>query len=464
MTAAPSMPAVVLAPGVTSDAVIDKVAGLALNRPIGKLWLLAMAIATGLCFLLLFSILYLFYEGTGVWGINQPVAWGFAISNYVFWVAIAMGGTFISSGLLLARQHWRTSINRFAETMTLLAALNAGLYPALHLGSPWVFYYLFPYPNSMALWPQWRSPLIWDVVAIGLYLSVSASLWYVGMIPDLAMLRDRAKPRWKKMLFGLFALGWRGSSRHWKRYQVTYLLLAGLTVPVVFSVHSVTAADFATTLLPWWHETIFPPYFIGGAIFSGVAMAVLLAIPMRSVYGLRDFITDAHLNAAGKLILAGGLVVAYSYCSELWMSWYGGDLYDFFQTKNYVGGSYSWTWWVAVGCNVVVPQLLWFPRVRRNAPLMFLICVCIIVGMWTERFMILVPVLQRGHLPSLWGMYVPTIIDWTTLAGTFGFFMFGFLLFLQFLPMMSASELMELSHATHAGRRPAPEFSPAHAE
>ena len=464
MTSPQSLPAVYLAPGVTCETIVEKVGGLALQRPISKPWLLALTVASGLGGVLALSIAWLFYEGTGVWGINQPVAWGFAISNYVFWVAIAMGGTFISSALLLSRQHWRTSINRFAETMTLLAAMNAGLYPLLHLGSPWKFYYLFPYPNTMDLWPQFRSPLIWDVVAVTLYMAVSVSLWYVGMIPDLAMLRDRATRRPQKLIYGFFALGWRGSSRHWKRYQVTYLLLAGLTVPVVFSVHSVTAADFATTLLPWWHETIFPPYFIGGAIFSGVAMAVLLAIPMRFVYGLHHYITDNHLNSAGKLILAGGLVVTYSYCSEVWMSWYSGDQYDWFQTLNYFGGSYAWTWWLAVSCNAVIPQLLWFPRVRRNAAMMFMICCIILVGMWTERFMILVPVLQRGHLPSMWGFYVPTLIDWSTLAGTFGFFMFGFLLFLQFLPMMSASELMELSHATAAGKHYPTEFSPAYAE
>jgi Ni/Fe-hydrogenase subunit HybB-like protein len=463
MSASPSMPAVVLAPGATREKILDKVGGLVLHRPMTLVWLGALAMAAGGGLMLALSIAYLFYQGTGVWGINQPVAWGFAISNYVFWVAIAMGGTFISSGLLLARQHWRTSINRFAETMTLLAALNAGLYPALHLGSPWVFYYLFPYPNSMALWPQFRSPLIWDVVAIGLYLSVSISLWYVGLIPDLAMLRDRATGRRRKMIFGFFALGWRGSSRHWKRYQVTYLLLAGLTVPVVFSVHSVTAADFATTLLPWWHETILPPYFIAGAIFSGVAMAVLLAIPMRAVYGLNDFITDAHLNAAGKLILAAGLIVSYTYVAEVWASWYGGDLYEWFQTKSYFGGPYAWCWWVAVGCNGVVPQLLWFPRVRRNSFLMCVICMDILVGMWTERFMIVVPVLQKGHLPSLWGFYIPTWIDWSTFIGTIGFFAFGFLLFLRYLPIMSSSELMELSHTTGAGRHLPSEFSPAHA-
>ncbi|HEX4125066.1 MAG TPA: NrfD/PsrC family molybdoenzyme membrane anchor subunit [Tepidisphaeraceae bacterium] len=457
------MPAVVLGPGVTCDVIAERVSGLA-TRPISKTWLGLLAFATLLSLLLLASIIQLFYEGTGVWGINQPVAWGFAISNYVFWIAIAMGGTFISAGLLLARQHWRTSINRLAETMTLLAALNAGLYPLLHIGSPWVFYYLFPYPNPEAIWPQFRSPLIWDVVAVMLYLMISVALWYVSLIPDLAMMRDRVTGWWPKRIFGLFALGWRGSSRNWKRYQVAYLILAGLTVPVVFSVHSVTAADFATTLLPWWHETIFPPYFIGGAIFSGVAMAMVLAISLRSIYGLRDFITEAHLNAAGKLILASGLVVSYSYCSELWMSWYSGDPFDWFQTLNYVGGHYAWMWWVAIGCNTVVPQLLWLPRVRRNARLMFFICLSILVGMWTERYMILVPPLSMSHLPSLWGEFGPTFNDWSTFAGTIGFFFFGFLLFLQFLPMMASSELMELSHSTRAGRHPPMEFSPAHAE
>ena len=460
----PLQPAAVLGPGVTPSAVVDKVSGLVLRRGIGRVWLALRGMAAAGGLVLTASIVWLFYQGVGTWGVNQPVAWGFAISNYVFWVAIAMGGTFISSGLLLARQHWRTSINRFAETMTLLAAMNAGLYPALHLGSPWVFYYLFPYPNTYALWPQFRSPLVWDVFAIFLYLSVSASLWYVGMVPDLAMLRDRATNVWVKRAFGVAALGWRGSSRHWKRYQVTYLLLAGLTLPVVFSVHSVTSSVFAATVMPWWNETVFPIYFVGGAVFSGVAMAVLLAIPMRRVYGLRDYITDAHLNAAGKLILAGGLVVAYSYCAELWMSWYGGDPYDAFQTRVYFSGPYAWTWWVAVACNVVVPQLLWFPAVRRSAPLMMLICADVILGMWDERFMILVPVLQRGHLPTMWGFYVPTLVDWATFAGTIGFFFFGFLLFLRLLPMMSSAELMELAHATHDGRHPPTEFSPAHAE
>lgn len=464
MSTTESFPAIVLGPGITPADVADKISDLVLKRPIQPMWMAAMGLATVICFMFVASIAYLFYDGIGLWGVNIPIAWGFAISNYVFWIAIAMGGTFISAGLLLTRQHWRTSVNRFAETMTLLAALNAGIYPLLHLGSPWLFYYLVPYPNKLDLWPNFRSPLIWDVFAVSLYLSVSVALWYVGMIPDLAMLRDRATKRPAKILFGIFALGWRGSSHHWKRYQVTYVLLAALTIPVVFAVHSVTSAVFATTINPWWNESIFPIYFVSGAIFSGVAMAVVLAIPMRRIYGLRDFITDAHINAAGKLILASGLIVAYTYLSEVWMSWYSGDLFDFFQTKVYFFGSYSWTWWMAVFCNGIVPQLLWFPRIRRNSKMMMLICINIILGMWVERYMILVPVLQRNHMPTMWGFYAPTIFDWSIFVGTIGFFMFGFLLFVQFLPMMSTAELMELSHTTNHGHRPPQEFSPSHAE
>ncbi len=381
--------------GQSYTKVADKVSDIVLKRPGQLSWLMAFVITGGLVFVLAYSIGYLFWKGVGIWAIDIPVAWGFAILNYVFWIAIAMSGTFISAALLLSRQHWRTSINRFAETMTVLAIANAGLFPLLHLGSPWIFFYLFPYPNRMELWPQFRSPLIWDVFAVTIYFFASLAFWYVGMLPDLALLRDRAKGKLGKAFYGLLAAGWRGGSRTWKRQQTTYLLLAALGLPLVISVHSVTAADFAAALPRWWHETVFPPYFVGGAIFSGFAMALIIAIPLRAIYGLHDYITLKHIDNCGKLMLLAGLVVTWGYISEIWSSWYSGSVYDWYQTWNYAAGPIAWCFWLAIACNVGITQLLWFPKVRRNVPLMFFLAVLIQLGMWTERYMIVVPVLSR---------------------------------------------------------------------
>jgi Ni/Fe-hydrogenase subunit HybB-like protein len=380
----------------------------------------------------------------GIWGINIPVGWGFAIVNFVWWIGIGHAGTLISAILLLLRQQWRTSINRFAEAMTLFAVSCAGLFPVLHMGRPWLAYWLFPYPNTMGTWPQFRSPLVWDVFAVSTYATVSLLFWFVGLIPDLATLRDRSSNRAGRILYGILAMGWRGSAVHWSRYETASLLLAGLATPLVVSVHTVVSFDFAVAIIPGWHTTIFPPYFVAGAIYSGFAMVMTLAIPIRAVYKLEDFITMRHLENMAKVILATGLIVGYGYMMETFGAFYSADGFEKFMILNRMTGPYAPIYWSLITCNILMPQLLWIPRVRRSVPGLFVICLIVNVGMWLERFVIVVTSLHRDFLPSSWGMYYPTRWDWATYVGSIGLFLTLLFLFLRYLPMISIFEMRQL--------------------
>jgi molybdopterin-containing oxidoreductase family membrane subunit len=377
----------------------------------------------------------------GIFGVDIPVAWGFAIANVVWWIGIGHAGTFISAVLLLLRQKWRTSINRFAEAMTLFAVAMAGLFPILHLGRPWFFYWIAPYPDKMNLWPNWRSPLVWDFFAIAIYLTVSFLFWYVGLIPDLATLRDRATSRAKRFAYGVFALGWRGEARHWQRFEIAYLLLAGLATPLVVSVHSVISLDFAIGNTPGYHSTIFPPYFVAGALFSGFAMVLTLTIPLRRAFGLYDFITDVHLDHAGKVMLATGWLLAYGYACEIFVAFYSGDEFEISMTIDRWTGFYAPVYWSMMFCNVLVPQLLWFRRVRRNVVVLFALSLVVNLGMWMERVLIVVSSLHRDFLPSSWGLFIPSFWDWTILLGTLAAFAWLFLVFVRVLPSISISEM-----------------------
>jgi Ni/Fe-hydrogenase subunit HybB-like protein len=439
----------ILGPEHTYASVTDKISAIVLVRPYNWRWFLGLGIGSSLTLLLLVSIAVLLYRGVGIWGIDVPVMWGFAIVNFVWWIGIGHAGTLISAILLLLKQDWRTSINRFAEAMTLFAVACAGLFPLLHLGRPWLFYWLLPYPNTMGLWPQWRSPLIWDVFAVSTYATVSLLFWYVGLIPDLATLRDRSRNRWAQYIYGILAMGWRGSARHWHRYRTTYLLLAGLATPLVVSVHTIVALDFTVAILPGWHTTIFPPYFVAGAIFSGFAMVVTLSVPLRSAFGLKDYITDRHLENMAKVILATGMIVAYGYMMEAFMAWYGNNPYEkFVLLHNRPTGPYWHTYWMMLACNVLVPQLLWFPWVRASVPLLWLISILVNIGMWLERYVIVVTSLHRDFLPSSWSMYHGTFWDYSTFYGTLGLFLSLLFLFIRFLPVISITEMRELVHET----------------
>jgi molybdopterin-containing oxidoreductase family membrane subunit len=431
-------------PGYTFASITDKISAIVLTRKTPLAWYVGFAISFVLLSLLLFSIVWLLVFGVGVWGINVPVAWGFAIVNFVWWIGIGHAGTLISAILLLLHQRWRTSINRFAEAMTLFAVACAGLFPLLHLGRPWYFYWLVPYPNTMNLWPQFRSPLVWDVFAVGTYFTVSLLFWYVGLIPDLATLRDRSLSRVGRIVYGFLAMGWRGSARHWHRYEMAYLLLAGLATPLVVSVHTVVSFDFAVSILPGWHSTIFPPYFVAGAIYSGFAMVLVLAIPIRAFYGLEDFITLRHLRIMGKILLATGLLTSYGYFIEAFMGWYSDNTYDRFIQLNRMLGPYAQVYWPLLVCNVVVPQVLWLPAVRSSQLALFLVAFVVLIGMWLERYMIVVTSLSRDYLPSSWGLYSGTVWDYATFIGSIGLFLSLLFLFLRFLPMISIYEMRTL--------------------
>lgn len=409
-------------------------------------WWTGFLASFALAMVFFYGIGYLFAVGTGIWGIDIPVAWGWAITNFVWWIGIGHAGTFISAFLLLLRQEWRTSINRFAEAMTLFAAGIAALWPILHLGRPWFFYWLFPYPNSMELWPQWRSVLVWDVFAIGTYLLVSLLFWYLGLIPDLATLRDRAAKRWQQVVYGLFALGWRNDARHWARHKTAYLLMAGLATPLVISVHSIVSFDFATAHLPGWHNTVMPPFFVAGALFSGFAMVLTLAIPLRRAFGLHDFITARHLDHAAKIILVTGLLVTYGYLNEAFFAWYSGDPFHIAMMKNRFAGPYAEIYWSVIACNAVAVQALWFRRVRRHVVGLFVLSLVINVGMWLERYMIIVTTLHRDYLPAAWGMFSPTAWDWAMLIGSIGLFFALFFLFVRGLPAISLYEMRHMLH------------------
>ena len=430
----------IVAPGHTAGSVTDKISSIVFQRP-PRWWWAAFGCSFLLVLLLLHSLTKLLFTGVGIWGINVPVAWGFAIINLVWWIGIGHAGTLISAILLLLRQDWRTSINRFAEAMTLFAVACAGIYPLIHVGRPWLAYWLLPYPNTMELWPQFRSPLIWDVFAISTYATVSALFWYVGLIPDLATLRDRSIKRWKKVLFGFAAMGWRGSAVHWHNYEVAYLLLAGLATPLVVSVHSVISFDFAAGQVPGWHATIFPPYFVAGAIFAGFAMVLTLAIPLRRLFRLEDFITLRHIQNMAKVMLATGLIVAYGYMIEIFMAFYSGNQYEEFMILNRITGPYRIYWWALLVTNIVAPQAIWIKKVRMTPALIFIVAMFVNVGMWLERYVIVVTSLHRDFLPSSWGTYSGTYWDWATFIGTIGLFLALIFLFIRFLPMISIFEM-----------------------
>ena len=431
----------------TYDSATDKINGVILTKHTP----LPIFIALGICLmfagLLFMTIGKLVTTGIGIWGNNQPVAWAFDIINFVWWIGIGHAGTLISAILFLFRQEWRTSINRFAEAMTIFAVMCAGLFPLLHTGRPWMAYWLFPYPNVMDMFPQFRSPLMWDVFAVSTYFTVSALFWYTGLIPDLASLRDSAKSKVAKVITGIAAMGWRGSARHWQRYDIIYLLLAGISTPLVVSVHSIVSLDFAVSQLPGWHTTIFPPYFVAGAIYSGFAMVLTLAIPVRALFGFKDFITQRHLDAMSKVMLATGLIVLYGYAMEAFIALvYSANPHEEFLMKNRMFGPYAWSYWLLILCNGVIPQLLWLKRVRLCIPLLWVITIVINIGMWLERFVILVTTLHRDFMPSAWGMYAPTKWDIMMFLGTIGLFGTLMCLFLRFVPMIAGFELRELLH------------------
>src|SRR4051794_40551168 len=438
------IPQPTLEPGHTYASITDHISTIVLRKktPVG--WLIAFAIACGGMMLLTAAIGKLVLVGVGIWGINHPVGWGMDILNFVWWIGIGHAGTLISAILLLLRQEWRTSINRFAEAMTLFAVANAGLFPILHLGRPYLFYWLMPYPNVMALWPQWRSPLVWDVFAVSTYALSSLLFWYVGLIPDLATLRDRARNVVARVAYGMFALGWRGSAIHWQRYASAYLLLAALCTPLVVSVHTVVSFDFTIGIVPGWHSTIFPPYFVAGAILSGFAMVATLAIPLRKFYGLEDFITERHLNAMALMMLTTGSIVVYGYLLEVFFAWFSGNPFEAYVGANRAFGPYWWVFWGLLFCNGFCVQLMWFKAIRRNIAMFFVICMIVNVGMWLERYMIVITSLHRDFLVSSWGMYTGTKWDWMTYVGTLGFFAVLFLIFLRVLPVIAIAEMREL--------------------
>jgi Ni/Fe-hydrogenase subunit HybB-like protein len=397
----------------------------------------------------------LFYEGLGLWGIMIPVGWGLDIVNFVFWVGIGHAGTLISAILFLLRQRWRTSINRFAEAMTIFAVICALLFPTIHVGRVWVLYWTMPIPNQMSMWPNFRSPLMWDFFAVGTYFTVSLMFWYVGLIPDLATLRDRAKNKIKRIIFGILSMGWRGGNKQWKHYELAYLVLAAISTPLVLSVHSIVSTDFATSLIPGWHTTIFPPYFVAGAIFSGFAMVMTLSLIARKVWNLEHIITLKHLERMNIIMLVTGMMVGYSYATEFFIAWYSGNEYENFAFVNRAFGPYWWAYWIMVSCNVVVPQTFWFKKMRTSIVWMFIASILINVGMWFERFVIVVT-LSADFLPSAWGYYTPTWHDLSLMLGSFGLFFTLFLLFLRFLPMVAMSEVKAIlpqadTHAHHRG-------------
>lgn len=445
--------------GMTYSDVTGKISAIVEGKP-PKQWWIAMAVAVPLAGLLFFCLAYLVATGIGVWGNNSPVGWGWDITNFVWWIGIGHAGTLISAILFLFRQKWRTSINRAAEAMTLFAVACAAIYPLFHTGRPWrAAYWLFPMPNELLhMWQNFRSPLMWDVFAVSTYGTVSALFWYVGLIPDLATLRDRATTPVRKTIYGLLSLGWRGSATQWRHYELAYLLLAGLSTPLVLSVHSIVSFDFATSLLPGWHTTIFPPYFVAGAVFSGFAMVVTLMTLARWIYGLENLITMKHLENMCKVMLATGMIVGFAYGTEFFIAWYSANQYERFIFFNRAFGPYAWAYWSMIACNVIAPQFFWFKKFRTSIPAMFILSIFINIGMWFERFVIIATSLHRDFLPSSWGYFRPTWVDIGTYAGTFGLFLTLFLLFLRFLPAIAISEVKGVLHQQVS----APHGVPAH--
>ena len=436
----------VIKPGHTFASITDKISAIVLTQRAPRLWYVGFWISFILVMLLFYEIARLIAVGVGLFGIMIPVAWGFDIVNFVWWIGIGHAGTLISAILLLMRQKWRQSINRFAEAMTLFAVACAGLFPLIHLGRPWFFYWLLPYPSTMGVQPQFRSPLVWDVFAVSTYFTVSLLFWFLGLIPDLATLRDRARGRFPRFIYGMLAMGWRGSAIHWHRYEMAYLLLAGLATPLVVSVHTVVSFDFAVSVVPGWHSTIFPPYFVAGAIYSGFAMVLTIAIPLRKLYGLEDFITMRHLQNMGIVMLVTGMVVAYGYLMETFIAWYSGDIFERYMMFNRAFGPYGWMYWLLILFNILLPQVLWIRSVRTHSAPLFLIAVAVNIGMWLERYVIVVVSLSRDFMPSAWGMYSGTTVDYGVFAGSIGLFVFLLFLFIRFLPMISIFEMRGLVH------------------
>ena len=440
-------PAPVLSPSETYESVTSKISGIVLTKHIRRGWLLALGIGFLLLQALLLSTAYLLFKGTSIWGLNIPVGWGFAIINFVWWIGIGHAGTLISAILLLLKQHWRMAIARFSEAMTLFAVMCAGMFPLLHTGRPWLAaYWLFPYPNTMNIWPNFRSPLVWDVFAISTYFTVSLLFWYVGLVPDLATMRDRAKNRLVKVIYGILSLGWRGSAYHWHRYEVASLTLAGLATPLVVSVHTIVSFDFAVSVIPGWHTTIFPPYFVAGAVYSGFAMVLTLVIPTRAIFGLENIITMRHIHNMAKVMLATGLVVLYGYTMEAFVSWYSAAQFEQYMMMNRMTGPYAPFYWALIFCNGVVPQFLWFKSIRANLKVLFGLSLIVNVGMWLERFIIVVTSLHRDFVPSSWDMYAGTVWDWGLYIGTIGLFLTLMFVFMRVLPMISIFEVRTLQH------------------
>jgi len=434
----------VMGPGQNFNSIAKKIGDIVTMRGFKKGWVFGFLIVFLGSVMMFNTIAYLVLKGVGIWGNQIPVGWAFDIINFVWWIGIGHAGTLISAILLLLRQGWRNSINRFAEAMTLFAVACAGLFPLFHTGRPWMAYYLFPIPNTMSMWPQFRSPLMWDVFAVTTYMTVSALFWFMGLVPDFATMRDSAKKKWQRFVFGMLAMGWRGDARHWHRYETAYLLLAGLSTPLVLSVHTIVSFDFSTGIVPGWHATIFPPYFVAGAVYAGFAMVLTLAIPVRKFYGLEDFITMRHIRNCCKVMLATGLIVAYGYLMEAFFAWYSGNTFELFMMKNRMFGPYGMIYWLLILCNVLVPSLLWWKKMRDNLFVIFIISMFINVGMWLERFVIIVMSLNRDFTPSAWRFYKPTIFDFTMFFGTVGFFLTLMFLFIRFVPMIPIFEMKTL--------------------
>ncbi|MCU0342687.1 MAG: polysulfide reductase NrfD [Ignavibacterium sp.] len=419
-----------------------------------KKYFIALSISVSLLLTGAIFLAFSIYYGTGLWGNNQPVGWAFPIVNFVFWVGIGHAGTLISAILFLLRQKWRTGIARFAEAMTIFAVMCAGIFPIIHTGRPWLAGYLLPYPNQHSLWVNFTSPLVWDVFAVSTYFTVSFVFWYVGLIPDFATMRDRTVSKLKKTIYSVFSLGWRHSNRHWTHYEKSYVLLAGFATPLVLSVHTIVSFDFAVSILPGWHTTIFPPYFVAGAIFSGFAMVVTVLVFVRKIFDLQHIITMDHLEKMNKVILATGMMVGYAYAMEFFIAWYSGVQAEQFVFINRAFGPYAWAYWIMVSCNVIFPQFFWFKKIRRSIPAMMVIVILVNVGMWFERFVITVTSLSRDFLPSSWAYYKPTIVDFGILLGSFGLFFTLVILFTKSLPVVSISEVKAVADGaqpTHHG-------------
>lgn len=420
---------------------ITALVGDIVEKPTPLWWYIAFGISN-LVFGLLFAMIgYLIWKGVGVWGLNNTVGWGWAIINFVWWVGIGHAGTLISAILFLFRQGWRTAINRFAEAMTIFAVMCAGVFPAIHVGRIWVIYWIFPLPNQMQMWPNFNSPLLWDVFAVSTYFTVSLLFWYVGLVPDFATLRDRVKSKFAAKVYGFFALGWTGGNRQWQNYEKSYMILAGLATPLVLSVHTIVSFDFAVSIIPGWHTTIFPPYFVAGAIFSGFAMVMTLMIIARKLYGLEDIMTINHMEKMNMIILVTGWMVGFAYIMEFFIAWYGGVEYEKFAFVNRAFGPYAWAYWIMMTCNVIAPNFFWFKKMRRSVTVSFILSIVVNIGMWFERFVITVTSLAQDFIPGAWAYYSPTYVDVLTYVGTFGLFFTHFLLFLRFMPMIAIAEV-----------------------